>query len=135
MKSACIRAGVKLGFGLSVVVALVGIRIVTATPDGVEAGLEKLAQLDEEIAAEAQAQQLEKIAPAGPDIDVNAGEGDRSVVDQLNDAVRGRTSDERAAAREDDKLVSCRLGGGTQFMRAHDCAMRGGRSEVVSLER
>jgi len=55
MKTACLKAGAKLGIGLSLLVAVIGIRLVTTTPEGIESGIEELERLDAQIAAEAAA--------------------------------------------------------------------------------
>ncbi len=123
MKSACIRAAVRLGFGLSIVLALVGIRIVTATPDGVEAGIEELERLDAEIAAEA------VVAPE--EASVAETEAGGSIVSRFGEGVRDRITGTDDSSRDGDKLVSCRIGGRSHFMRAGDCAMRGGSSTIV----
>ena len=56
LKSACLKAAAKLGIGLSLLVALIGIRLVTTTPEGVESGIKKLERLDSQLASEAMAE-------------------------------------------------------------------------------
>lgn len=128
IKSACIKAGVRLGVGLSVVTALVGIRLVTATPDGVEAGVAALERLDAELAAESeQAQALESVGGG----DVADPPSEDSIVSRLGAGVRDHLPDADSSTRDGDQMVSCRIGGRTHFMRAATCAMRGGSSTLV----
>ncbi len=127
MKSACIKAGAKAGIGLALVAAVIGIRIVTATPDGVASGIDALEKLDSEIAVEAKAD--ESAASAG-----EASEED-SFVSRLGAGMREHLPASDSRSREGDRMVSCRLGGATQFMRADDCAMRGGESTIVAPDR
>jgi hypothetical protein len=127
VRRACIKAGAKLGTGLSLVVALIGIRLVTATPTGLEAGLDELERLDAEIAAES--------TPAETNETQQKAGDDDSIVSRLGVGMREQLGPAEAKNQGGDQLVSCRLGGATQFMRAHDCAMRGGKATVLSRER
>jgi hypothetical protein len=127
MKSACLKAAVKLGIGLSLLGAVIGIRLVTTTRDGVESGIKELERLDEQIASES--------------ISTNSGTreaepaADDSIVSRLAAGVREHMPSSDSRSGDGDKLVSCRLGGSTHFMRADDCAIRGGESTVLSRER
>ena len=116
MKLACTKAGAKLGVGLSLLAAVIGIRLVTATPDGVESGIEELERLDAQIASEAATRDSEI-----PDAEPAAAD---SIVSRLR-------PDSASRSQDGEKMVSCRLSGTTHFMRADDCAMRGGASTVV----
>ncbi len=108
LSKACWRAGTKLVAGLTVLGALVGIRIVTATPTGVEGEIAELARFEVEQAS-------------GAASDAEPGHA-------------GSLSDAGEAAREQgdlDRMVRCVLGGSLQFMRAADCATRGGELEEL----
>ena len=52
MRSAYWKASAKLGIGLILLAAIIGIRMVVATPEGVPAAIEKLDQLNAALAAE-----------------------------------------------------------------------------------
>jgi hypothetical protein len=126
MKLACMKAGAKLGVGLSLLAAVIGIRLVTTTSDGVESGIEELERLDAQIASEAVARDSET-----PDAEPAA---DDSIVSRLSARMREGRPDSASRSQDGEKMVSCRLSGSTHFMRADDCAMRGGESTVVSVE-
>lgn len=128
MKSACLKAGVKLGMGLSLLVAVIGIRLVTATAEGVESGVRELERLEAEIASEAMVANPENSAARSVPADDSIGNGIRG-------RIRDLTANSDSSAEDGDKLVSCRLGGRTHFMRARDCAMRSGQSTVLSEDR
>ena len=116
------RAGMKLSVGLAVVGALVGIRIVTATPGGVEGDLAELARLEADLAAQRQG-------------GVPAFEAGGSPTGGSTTVNSSGPNDSQAPAPSDtddlDRLVRCRGGQGVQFMRAADCSMRGGRVEEL----
>lgn len=120
MKSACLKAGAKLGIGLTLVAAVIGIRMISVTPDGVPAAIEKLEALDSELAAES----AEKERAA------SAGDSENSIVSRLGAGIG--FSDSEPDSRDGDRLVSCKLSGRNQFMRADDCAMRGGEPTYLS---
>jgi len=126
IKTACLKAGAKLGIGLSLLAAVIGIRLVTTTPEGIESGIEELERLDAQIAAETAAANAEtpEAEPTSED----------SIVSRLTAGIAegGPGSDSRS--EDADKMVSCRLVGSTHFMRADDCAMRGGEYTVFSDE-
>jgi hypothetical protein len=128
MKSACLKVGAKLGIGLSLLVALIGIRLLTTTPEGVESEILELERLDAQIATEAIAAIPE--APAAESAAV-----DESIASRLSVGFHDLTSNSDSRSGDGDKLVSCRLDGRTHFMRADDCAMRGGRSTILSEDR
>jgi len=127
MKTALWKASAKLGIGLTLVAAFVGIRMITAKPEGVPAALEKLEALDAQIAAEAA--ENEESAPASAD------DRNDSIVSRLGAEMREQLPGAEPDARDGERMVSCRLGGRTQFMRADDCAVRGGESTLLSDER
>jgi len=127
MKTACLKAGAKLGIGLSLLVAVIGIRLVTTTPEGIESGIEELERLDAQIAAEAAAANAE-IPEAEPT-------SEDSIASRLTAVIaEGSSPGSDSRSQDADKMVSCRLAGSTHFMRADDCAMRGGESTVFSDE-
>jgi len=111
------RAGLKLGVGLACLGALVGIRMITATPAGLGQDLAELDRLDAELAAVAE--------PASTPAPHDAGRGDST-------GARMDAPDAAAPpAGEVDRLVRCHLGRELQYMRAGDCANRGGGLEEL----
>lgn len=115
------RAGLKLGGGLLLVAAVVGIRVVTSTPEGVDAGVAQLEQLESELSAE-------RVPAAAPPDDggvVAEGPAPSSSLARPGPAPSGAGA---AEGHDADRLVSCRVDGRTRFMRAADCLSRGGRS-------
>lgn len=127
MKSAVFKVGAKLGLGLGLIAAVIGIRIVTATPKGVEA---EIAELDAVAAETGVVANTPSVGEPRPN-----EQAPPSLVSRLGAGMRERIPGSERSARDDDKLVSCRLGSGTQFMRAADCATRGGRSTVLEDDR
>ena len=126
MKTACLKAGAKLGIGLSLLAAVIGIRLVTTTPEGIESGIEELERLDAQIAAEAAAANAE-IPEAEPT-------SEDSIASRLTAGIVEGSPGSDSRSQDADKMVSCRLAGSTHFMRADNCAMRGGESTVFSDE-
>jgi hypothetical protein len=127
MRSACLKAAAKLGIGLSLLAAVIGIRLVTVTPDGVESEIEKLKLLDARIASES--------SPANSHAQEDEPGSDDSILSRLSAGAREHMPSSDSGRRDGDKLVSCQLDGTTQFTRADDCAMRGGDSTVITHER
>ena len=125
IKRACSKAAAKLGIGLSLLAAVIGVRLVTVTPEGIESGIEELERLDSELASEARA---DDSATAGRD-----SNQDKSIVSRLSAGVREHLPGS-SGTRDGDRMVSCQLRGAQQFMRADDCAIRGGHSTVVGGE-
>jgi hypothetical protein len=123
IETAIKRAGLKLGGGLLLLCALIGIRIVTATPAGIES---EIAELEESGAALAEVD----AHAADPSSDVATGDaGTRgSLVPDRGPRGRSSSSASGAAARDAERLVSCEIRGSVHFMRAADCATRGGRA-------
>lgn len=116
------RAGTKLTIGLAVLGALVGIRIVTVTPTGVAGDLVELERLEAELEA----------ADSGSERAAEPG------AEAMADGVPGPASGAEPTAapapadlHDLDRLVRCHGGEGVQFMRAADCAMRGGALEEL----
>jgi hypothetical protein len=122
MKSACLKASAKLAIGLSLLVAIIGIRLVTTTPEGIESEIQELERLDALIASEAN--------PDAPVAESGAMEDSSGPV--FSGALRETKPNNDVRSGDGDKLVSCRLAGRTHFMRANDCAMRGGESTILS---
>ena len=110
-------AGIKLVGGLLLLAGFLGVRMVTADPDGLDAEIAKLEAVEEEIAAE-------------------AGDHDRAEAprrDSLVSRVKARVLPARGRSGPDpERLVSCRLGGNPQFMRAADCLSRGGETRDLA---
>ena len=127
LKKACVKAAAKLGIGLTLVVAIIGIRMVSVTPDGVPAAIEKLEALDKQIEAES--------ASVGEAIAESGSASGNSIVSRLRAGVRDHLPGSKMKSEDGERLVSCRLAGRTQFMRADDCAVRGGESTDVAKKR
>lgn len=127
IKTACVRAAAKLGMGLSLLAAVIGIRLVTATSSGVESGIRELERLESQIESES--------TVTASDTDAAEPVSDDSIGARLSTGVRNHFSGSEPGTRGGEKLVSCRLADGIHFMRADDCAMRGGQSTVVSRDR
>jgi len=127
LKKACVKAAAKLGIGLTLVVAIIGIRMVSVTPDGVPAAIEKLEALDKQIEAES--------ASVGEAIAESGSASGNSIVSRLGAGVRDHLPGSKMKSEDGERLVSCRLAGRTQFMRADDCAVRGGESTDVAKKR
>ena len=112
LKKAFRNAGIKLVGGLLIVGGLIGVRIVTADPDGIQAQLAELEAVEEEMVSDA-ADRGESPAPVADD----------SLMARVRSMLPGGAAD----GPDLDRLVSCRLGVGVQFMRAGDCRSRGGQ--------
>jgi hypothetical protein len=69
-------------------------------------------------------------APASPST-ARRGPG---AMDRLKGWWRQATEPAPAPPDPNDKIVSCTLGGSTQFMRKSDCELRGGRGAVLEDE-
>ena len=126
IEAAIKRAGLKLGGGLLLLSALIGVRIVTATPAGIESEIAELGELEPlgAAAAEGAGGDAEPARVGAAAVDETRG----SLLPDLGLPGRSSSSASGAAARDADRLVSCELRGSVQFMRAADCATRGGRS-------
>jgi hypothetical protein len=134
IKRAFLRASAKLGIGLSLVAAVIGIRIVTATSPGIESGIEELERLDARLAAESTTASSEPLEAGAARDGVAGSDGEASVGSRMSATLRERLPTSQAETAQGDKLVSCDLRGKTHFMRADDCATRGGRSTVLPEE-
>lgn len=127
IKSAVVNAGLKAAIGLSLVAGLIAIRLVSATPEGVKAGIEELERLDAQLSAES--------TGANSNGSSVATGGDESMVSKMTAGVRERMGASDSRTRDGEKLVSCVVSGRTHFMRADDCAMRRGQSSVIEPDR
>ena len=129
LKRASIKAAIKLGGGLLILCGFIGVRLITADPDGLDAEIAQLAAVEDQIATEA-AEQVEaqgeaRAKPMAED----------STLSRLESGVRERMPKKARLNPEADRLVSCQLGGGVQFMRAADCLTRGGKSKDFDSRR
>jgi len=119
------RAGTKLALGLAVVAALVGIRIVTATPTGVEGEIAELERFEAELAA-ADAGAVSTVGERAGDAATASSVPTRDSEPRLSDAGTARTD-----GQDLDRMVRCLAGGSAQYMRAADCSTRGGDLEEL----
>jgi hypothetical protein len=120
LKKAFRNAGIKLVGGLLIVVGFIGVRIVTADPDGIQSQLAELEAVEEQMMSDA-ASRGEAAAPVADD----------SLMARVRSMIPGGATN----GPDLDRIVFCRLdGGGIQFMRAGDCRSRGGRSKDFDPE-
>jgi hypothetical protein len=120
------KAGLKMGIGLFVVAAVLGIRVVSVE------------RLDDssQIAGDGRVADTRPIDRVEIAKDEAAREADESSMRQVMTGMRERLPGSASAeARPGDRMVSCRLRGTTQFMTADDCAMRGGHSTIFESDR
>jgi len=129
IRSAWITAGVKLCLGLVLLCAVIGIRIVTASPQRAVEAVEAASPDAEPIRDQNEDPELR----SHPQLEMAAEKS--SVLARVVDEVREQLPGGPPASRDGDKLVSCRLDGRTQFMRADDCAMRRGTSRIIESDR
>ncbi len=120
LSKACWRAGTKLVAGLAVLGAVIGIRIVTATPVGVKGEIAELERFEVEQASAAATESL-------PD-DASARSTSASREIGSDAANAGGVAPD---ADDLDRMVRCFLGGSQPFMRAGDCATRGGELDEL----
>lgn len=131
IKTAWIVAGVKIGLGFLFVAAIVGIRMVSVSPVSGDARDSDVIVSDRP-ASEATATPFALSGSAARDSERGRPDESGSLIDRMTSGVRDRMPGSPAERpREGDRMVSCRLGGATQFMRADDCAMRGGRAQAI----
>ncbi|MEZ4330353.1 MAG: hypothetical protein R3F35_01260 [Myxococcota bacterium] len=119
LEQACRRAAIRLGVGGVALIAIVGLRMVTATPRGIEGEIAELERFD----AEAEAEPTTR--PDGGDRvgrDRMEGGGPRA-------AASTAAAQPLGADADPDRLVRCHLAGQRAFMRAADCETRGGLVE------
>ena len=127
MKKAMTKSGWKLGGGLLIVCALIGVRIVTADPDGIGDDIEALEDLEAELVEDAKERGTKRPEAAAAD--------DDGLVARMSATVRDSLSTDTDRGPDPNRLVRCDLGGGTQFMRAADCQTRGGDLTDVDRSR
>lgn len=119
LKKAGRKAGIKLAGGILVIAAVIGIRVVTADPGGINGQIAELDAIESELARDADERGVEAPRQASDD----------SFMARLVATVRENLPLASAKSGPDaERLVSCRLGSSTQFMRAADCLSRGGDS-------
>jgi len=126
IRSAWIKAGLKMGLGVFVVAAVLGIRVVS------------VGRLDDssKIAGSGPVADALPVERAGIAKDEALGDTEESSMRQVMTGMRERLpGSANAEARPGDRMVSCRIRGTTQFMTADDCAMRGGRSTLFESDR
>lgn len=130
LSKACWRAGAKLIAGFAVIGAVVGIRVVTAAPTGIEAEIAELERFEAEQAAGAATARDRAAEPEdGPAPASEASESTRGMLDGATGTTGSGSGD---AGRADlDRMVRCHLAGQIQFMRAADCGTRGGALEEL----
>lgn len=137
MKSAWRMAGIKLGAGLFVLCAVVGIRVVSVEPQGIEG---EIAELEAAVPDESESPIEVAENPAAPGEDppdslaARLGARVRSATGGA-DSSADSTANAGGSGGDPDELVSCRLASGVQFMRAADCAMRAGDATVLTDDR
>ena len=129
MKTAWMMAGIKLALGLVFVGVVIGIRIISVTPNRAEAEIESLERAQPDAKAWTSRVVREATAPGA----VSGQEASR--MDRPRSGGRENLRDAVPGSRDGDLMVSCRLVGRTQFMTGDDCAMRGGRSTLFETER
>ena len=138
MKRAWIQAAVKLGVGSALVAAMLGIRMVTATSEAISTEIAEVASPESGFGPQATSEELTAL-PGSADGSAEAtaeGEAEgESFVARLGASVGDRLPIAETKPYEGDQLVSCRFQGSAQFMRADDCAMRGGRANLFEDER
>lgn len=120
LSKACWRAGTKLVAGLAVLSAVIGIRIVTATPVGVEGEIAELERFEAEQASAVETGSL-------PD-------DNRALSTSVSRDIGADAANAGGAgpdASDLDRMVRCFLGGREQFMRAGDCATRAGELDEL----
>jgi hypothetical protein len=128
MRRALWMAGLKTGAGFLVIGAVLGIRVVSVTP--APAGLDSAA-IDEASASEADGSMD---SDARREILDAESVPDPSLVERATSALGANSPAPASARRDGDRMVSCRIQGGTQFMTADDCAMRGGNATLFETD-
>ena len=112
---------IRLGVGLFCLGGLIGLRLVVAPTDGIEAEIAELERF--EAVASTPALGLEDPAPEEP-----------SWTARLEEIGGGLLGDKPRTASE-DRLVQCQLEGRLLFMRAGDCLGRGGEAMEAAAAR
>jgi hypothetical protein len=126
MRSAWMKAGMKMGLGFFVVAAVLGIRVVSVAPvDGASETAGDGTVFEKPAAAAMPTTREEGVANAEESSMGGSGAA-------APESLAGSGSADRRAG---DQMVSCRIRGTTQFMTADDCAMRGGHSTLFESDR
>lgn len=122
LRQAWIWAATRTGIGFVLLAALIGIRIIQATP-GEDVGASLAGESS--MGAEGKASGLDPdLARASENESGTESEAAGSVLSRLADRIPGA----RAERDEGSRFVSCRLPDGVRFMTAADCAFRNGRA-------
>lgn len=117
LRKATCKVGIKLAGGMLVIGAVLGIRVVTLDSGGINGEIAELEAVEEALVQDAEERGVK--APERVQ--------DDSLVARIGAAVRENLRLAKTNTGPDaDRLVSCRLGSSTQFMRAADCLSRGG---------
>jgi len=126
MRSAWMKAGLKMGLGFFVVAAVLGIRVVSVDKlEDSSASPGDGPVVDARPVDDIRAHQVEAV--------VNEEESTTGgVMAGIREALPGSGT---AEPRPGDRMVSCRIRGTTQFMTADDCGVRGGRSTLFESDR
>jgi hypothetical protein len=119
LAKACRRAAIRLVGGGVVLITVVGLRIVTATPRGIEGEIAELERFEAQGASDPTTESGER-GGVGP----GRVDADEPLAAASPDAVRPRGVDP-----DPDRLVRCHFAAQSQFMRAADCQTRGGLVE------
>ncbi len=129
MKTAWMKAGLKIVLGFVFVGAVIGIRIVSLTPNPAKADTRSLERAQPAAVAETPRAAREVFSSG-------AVPGQAAFrMGRPSSGVREHPPDAAPSSRDGDRMVSCRLLGRTQFMTADDCAVRGGRSSLLETRR
>ena len=124
LRQAIQRAVQKVVIGWGLVFVLVGARFGLADRGDLESQIAALPASAESLPL-ADGFEAPRTAPSDAGSSGPEDAADTSIVSRFAAAVGDRGGN---GGRDADRLVSCRLGGRTQFMRGADCATRGGRS-------
>ncbi|HKK50695.1 MAG TPA: hypothetical protein VKA74_03870 [Myxococcota bacterium] len=134
LRNAWIRAAAKMGIGATLLIAAVGLRVLTAGSGSPQAeGAESRSPTVESEPRARQAEGSPAIAGSDPSrdpgpADVSGVSGEASLVSRLEASVRERLPSAGGSdSRQGDRVVACGLPDGRRFMRADDCSLRGGR--------
>lgn len=133
LSKACWRAGAKLFAGFALIGAVVGIRIVTAKPTGIEAEIAELERFEAEQAAGGSAAGADGSGAGAESLEGSSASRPRSAGGLLDGSDREDAGPAAAGtdALDPDRMVRCHLAGQVQFMRAADCGLRGGGLEEL----
>jgi len=126
MRSAWMKAGIKIGLGFAVVAGVLGIRVVSIEP------LNDSPEIAGDVPV-VDALPVDRIRTAKDETFMDAEDSSMGgVAAEKSETLPGSGA---AEPRPGDRMVSCRNRGMTQFMTADDCAVRGGRSTLFESDR